>query len=277
MDLRYRLGCRIPLDFRLAGAREPLEISEADALEFARERSFALRKMDEEIDEQERVLGEFVWEYMPQFTFQMGLSDLRNDVTVNLTQSGFVWGVDLDAESYFGLPAGRETTFPTDLSQDRFFNFQVRVPLFDGFRRQERRSRDGKVLRILRLQYLDARSDLEHSVLKVYQDWYELQARLEIVQRRVEIAKKRLDINEKLKEFGRIDDNQLETFRNAFFAQQDALYAEQDNLIRAEEDIRRYLMDADTLIEVLERPGPYEAMIRGRFGPIPGEEKPHVE
>ena len=82
----------------------------------------------------------------------------------------------------------------------------------------------------------------------------EQKEQLEILKRRVDIAKKRFEINEKLKEFGKIDDNQLETFRQSFFNQQNALYSGQDSLIRAEEDIKKYLFNPNPYIRILENP-----------------------
>ena len=51
-----------------------------------------------------------------------------------------------------------------------------------------------------------------------------------------------------------LDDNQLETFRQSFFNQQNALYSGQDSLVRAEEDIKKYLFNPTPYIRMLENP-----------------------
>jgi outer membrane protein TolC len=243
MDLRYRLGCRIPLAFRLKGLHVPLKMAEKDAMHMAFDRSFLLTRLREEINEQEREIGEKVWEYLPQLTFQVGYDNYYSSVAVDLAQSGHVWGVDVEAEGFWQPSNSREATYTDKDMNDYYGSFQIRMPLFDGFVKRHENSQDRKQLRILNVNLRDSENDLERDVLKDYQDYYEHLERLEIVKRRVEIAKRRLSINEQLKEFGKIDDNQLENFRNSFFSQQDSLFAEQDALINAEEDIRKYIFD----------------------------------
>jgi len=254
MDLRYTLGCRIPLHFALAGTREPLAVSERDAVEAAKRRSFYLEKLREEIAEKEREVAEKVWEYMPELTFRIGYENLHNSVAVNLNKSGYLWSVDLDAEGFFLPSETRRATFPDREKDDVSVSFQITLPLFDGFKRREEYAKQRKEFRVLQLGYRDAVNDLVRDVLKAYQDYYEQKERLEILRRRVEIARKRLKINEKLKEVGKIDDNQLETFRQAFFAQQEALYAGQDALIQAEENVRKYLFDPGPCLGILADP-----------------------
>ena len=257
MDLRYRLGCRVPLDFRISGEREPLVLSEHEAVSLAKDRNFYLDKLREEIEDKEREVAENVWEYMPQVTFQIGYENLRNSISAHLSQSGYVWGVDLEAETFVMPSSSRESVYPDKDTADVSYGFQIRLPLFDGFRKREEHAAQRKGLRILRLQYRDNVSGLVRDVLKSYQDYYEQKEQLEIIKRRLDIAKKRFQINEKLKEFGRIDDNQLETFRQAFFGQQNALYSGQDALVRAEEDIKKFFFDPDAYIRILERPEMY--------------------
>jgi len=268
MDLRYRLGCRIPLEFGIRGEREALDLSEKEAVSLAKGRDFYLDRLKEEIYEKEREVAEKVWEYLPQFTFQMGYENLKNNIAVSLSQSGYVWGVDLEAETFILPPSTREAVYPDRETEDVSFSFQVRLPLFDGFRKREEHAVEKKELRILRLRYRDSISALVRDVLKSYQDYYEQKEQLEITRRRLYISKKRFEINEKLKEFGKIDDNQLETFRQAFFNQQNALYTGQDILIRAEEDIKKYLFNPGPYIRMLENPEPFRReLLKKHIGP----------
>ncbi len=50
--------------------------------------------------------------------------------------------------------------------------------------------------------------------------------------------KERFSIKEKLRDFGKITDDELETFRNTFFAAQDSLFDQQEKLIEHQEDLR---------------------------------------
>lgn len=277
MDLRYRLGCRVPLEFGIRGEREPLDLSEKEAVSLAKGRDFYLDRLKEEIYEKEREVAEKVWEYLPQLTFQMGYENLKNNVAVSLSQSGYMWGVDLEAETFILPPSTREAVYPDRDMEDVSFGFQIRLPLFDGFKKREEQEMEKKELRILRLRYRDSMSALVRDVLKAYQDYYEQKEQLGITKRRLYISKKRFEINERLKEFGRIDDNQLETFRQAFFSQQNALYTGQDVLIRAEEDIRKFLFDPDSYMRMLKNPEPFRRkLLEKHIGPycegVPDEE-----
>ncbi len=265
MDLRYSMGCSIPLDFILSGRPEALELGEDEAVDSALKQSYLIDLLKGEIAEKEREIAEKKWEYMPQVTFQIGYDSYRNSIAVDLSQSGYVWGVDLTAESFIDPPSSRETAYPTEEMRDASFSFQIKLPLFDGFKRREETEKERKELRILRTGMRDTLEGLRRDVLKDYQDYYEQKERLEIIRRRVEISKRRLQINEKLKEFGKVDDNQLETFRNAFFSQQDQLYAGQDSLIQAEEDIRAYLFDGNEYIRLLEHPEKMRARLQKKY------------
>ena len=43
---------------------------------------------------------------------------------------------------------------------------------------------------------------------------------------------------EKLRDIGKITDDELETFRNTFFTAQDSLFTQQETLIERQEDLR---------------------------------------
>ena len=58
---------------------------------------------------------------------------------------------------------------------------------------------------------------------------------------KVKISKERLRIKNRLKELGRITDNELETFRNQFFNDQDAAFRKEIDLVEAQERVR-YVM-----------------------------------
>ena len=48
----------------------------------------------------------------------------------------------------------------------------------------------------------------------------------------------RFTIKEKLRDIGKITDDELETFRNTFFTAQDRIFEEQEDLIKRQEDLR---------------------------------------
>ncbi|UCG59662.1 MAG: hypothetical protein JSU70_09110, partial [Phycisphaerales bacterium] len=64
----------------------------------------------------------------------------------------------------------------------------------------------------------------------------EFQVKLE--QENVSIERERFSIKEKLRDVGKITDDELETFRRSFFTAQDNLFRQQEVMIERQEDLR---------------------------------------
>ena len=59
--------------------------------------------------------------------------------------------------------------------------------------------------------------------------------------RRLEMDRRRLEIQERLRDLGQVTDNQVETFRDRFFAGQERLFQSQDAYINALENLREVM------------------------------------
>jgi outer membrane protein TolC len=79
---------------------------------------------------------------------------------------------------------------------------------------------------------------VELSVRQSYKFLMEQEFQVELAQENVNIEKERFSIKEKLRDVGKITDDELETFRNSFFAAQDGLLHQQETLIERQEDLR---------------------------------------
>ena len=60
----------------------------------------------------------------------------------------------------------------------------------------------------------------------------------DILRETVRISKERLRVQDRMKELGKITDNELETFRERFFSDQDEYFEQQIRLIEAQERLR---------------------------------------
>ena len=67
---------------------------------------------------------------------------------------------------------------------------------------------------------------------------YAVGLQTDILRETVRISKERLHVKERLKELGKISDNELETFRQRFFSDQDSYFEQQIRLIDAQERLR---------------------------------------
>ncbi len=116
---------------------------------------------------------------------------------------------------------------------------KLEIPLFDGFKRRGELARE-KARLVQSLHTLrDAVDSVEADIRKVYQTMLERRKELEILKETVAISKERLRVQERLKELGKITDNELETFRNRFFADQDVFFRRQISLMEAQELLRQ--------------------------------------
>ena len=86
----------------------------------------------------------------------------------------------------------------------------------------------------------DSIDKVEAEIRKSFQTVLERRKELEILEETVKISKERLRVQERYKELGlkNVTDNQLETFRNRFFADQDSYFRKQISLMEAQESLR---------------------------------------
>jgi outer membrane protein TolC len=79
---------------------------------------------------------------------------------------------------------------------------------------------------------------VELSVRQSYKFLMGQKFQVELAQENVNIEKERFSIKEQLRNVGKITDDELETFRNSFFAAQDGLLHQQETLIEHQEELR---------------------------------------
>ena len=119
-----------------------------------------------------------------------------------------------------------------------FAKLKLDVPIFDGLESKGKKIREYAVLDQKRHELRDEVKQVEVGVRQAHQTVLEQRENLTIQQHRVRISRERLDIQEQLKELGKISDDQLETFRNRFFNDQDDFFNQQIELVNAQEDLR---------------------------------------
>lgn len=197
------------------------------------------------VDEGQRVLDQLRYEYTPDLRFTAGYQDENGKIGVDLTNSDETWALDLtgqpqdfdnDEEQTLGLFETGTTLAGPD--PGRFAGVQVRVPLFEGKARQGRRIRERARLDRLKAALADKKDMIELAVRQRYKILMEQKFQVQLAQENVNIERERFSIKEKLRDVGKITDDELETFRNRFFDAQDDLFDQQEKMIERQEELR---------------------------------------
>ena len=251
IDLLHLLGFPVGMtEFNVEGEIEELGVPLEAAVRIALRRSSLIGQFRAEMAEQERALREVRWQYAPDVRLRAGWKDDENTTGVSMDTTDSVYGVGAFAEAHSGTFADRfdVDTAPAD-EDDRgwFMGLSVELPLFEGRRRRGEYVKQRARLDQARHELHEAADSVDSAVRKTYQTVLERRKQVEILSETVTISKERLRVQERLKELGEISDNELETFRRAYFSDQDGFFAQQINLMNAQEDLRSVINQFEPL------------------------------
>jgi outer membrane protein TolC len=228
--------------FELTGRQERFRLPMARAVKIAFARSTQIAQARADVFEQDRVVRQIVWEYLPSIELHGGFREERLVVGGALASDDRLYAANGFAEDLIAKVADK--TFMTDASWlgpggGWFLDLTVELPLLSGLERTGRYRMEKALLvrdwhRLLAEVY-----ETELDVRQAYQTVLERERDTEIFGEKVRISRERLRVNERLKELNKIGDDALETFRNQFFSDQDAYFQKQIDLVAAQEDLRR--------------------------------------
>jgi outer membrane protein TolC len=199
------------------------------------------------VAEQQRVLGQLRYEYMPDLRARAGYQDEDGTVGADLLNEDDTWGFDI-----FGQPKVPDLNDGQSQSLGIFGNggslggpdpgwyagLQLRIPITEGGARTGRQIRERALLNTFKAALEDQKDRIESNVRKRYNLLTEQKFQVDLQQQNVDIERQRFMIQTQLRDVGRIDDDALERFRENFFREQDGFFREQGNLIERQEDLR---------------------------------------
>ena len=197
--------------------------------------------------EQQRVLEQLRYEYVPDLRFSTGYSDENAKVGADLVNEDDTWGLDVFGQPKVpGSKEGRTQNlglFGSEITLDGpdpgwFAGVQMRIPLFEGRSREGKRIVEKATLYGFKAALDDKKDSIELAVRQRYKILMEQKFQVELAQEKVNIAKERFSIHEQLKALGKITDDELETFRKSFFSAQDSLFVQQERMIESQENLR---------------------------------------
>lgn len=250
MELLRLIGLPVGADaVRFAGLPDSFGLNGFDmeamvALSLSQSSQVALAEVL--MSEQQRVLDQLKYEYLPDVRMVAGYQDRNGRVGIDLGNENDTWGLDLYGQGGqtenrghvdgIGL-FGPENTL-SGPGRGSFAGVQMRVPVFEGRARQGRRIQNRAYLQRLKAALADTKDLIELRVRQNYRLLAEQRFQVDSAQQEVEIERERFSIYEQLRDVGRIDDDALERFRGNFFRAQDFLLVRQEDLIDRQENLR---------------------------------------
>ncbi|MHC4323673.1 MAG: TolC family protein [Planctomycetota bacterium] len=199
------------------------------------------------VAEQQRVLDQLRYEYMPDLRGSAGYQDENGTIGADLINEDDTWGFDVfgqpkvpgqkeDKSQSLGIFGDEVTLGGPDPGW--FAGLQLRIPITEGGARKGRQIQARAILNSYKAALEDQKDRIELTVRQQYNFLAEQKLKVDLAQKNVDIESQRFMIQTQLRDVGKIDDDALERFRENFFRAQDGLFREQEDLIQRQEDLR---------------------------------------
>jgi outer membrane protein TolC len=251
MDLLRLIGLPVGADqVEFESERDNFALDDFDIdkmIHLALAQSSEVALADALVAEQQRVLEQLRFEYVPDLRLRAGYQDENAKIGTGLINDNDTWSVNAVGQSKApGSNEGRSQNqglFSNGVSlggpnPGRHVGVQVRLPLYEGKSREGKRIRELARLTGLKAALDDKKDEIELTVRQNYRLLLEQNFQVELAQENVNIEKERFAIKEKIRDAGKITDDELETFRNSFFNAQDRLFQQQETLLEKQENLR---------------------------------------
>jgi outer membrane protein TolC len=199
------------------------------------------------VAEQQRVLDQLRYEYVPDLRASTGYQDENGTIGADLLNEDDTWGFDIFGQPK--MPGQKESRsqslgiFGNEVNLGGpdpgwYAGLQLRIPITEGGERKGRQIQARALLNGFKAALEDQKDRIESTVRQRYNFLTEQKLKVDLEQENVDIESQRFAIQEQLRDVGQIDDDALERFRENFFRTQDGLFREQEDLIQRQEDLR---------------------------------------
>jgi len=228
--------------FEPVGDLETLNWAPDQIVKIALERSTEVAQAQAVVTEQERRARQTLWEYGPDMNLETGWKDKNFGAGLRMLGEDGSYNVSSFSEQHMDHPRDGFVGSQGVLGPEQdgwYLGLGLEMPVFKGLERKGRTIRETALLDESRYQLRDAIDLVDADVRKSYQTLLEQRETLAILAERVQISRQRLRTKERLKELDRgVTDNELETFREQYFRDQDDYFARQIEHVAAQEQLR---------------------------------------
>ena len=239
------MGEPIGQNIEIEGAQDETIFDVEEAVRIAFENSIEIARLEEELEEQTRVVRQLLWEFAPDVNLQTGISRRGEDASLNVSNSNDTWAVDVAGERFMHLYDEPETDvrnemFKREDDENFFLDLEVRVPILEGFARVGRVKRERSRLRQAEARLQRARELAELGVRQSYESLLDIAMDVQLQSHQRDISRHLFDIQGELRDKlpAIASEQEYETFRNRFFSDQSRFFSVQSSFIRAREKLR---------------------------------------
>lgn len=239
------MGEPIGQNIEIEGAQDETIFEVEEAVRIAIENSIEIARLEEELEEQKRVVRQLIWEFAPDVNLQTGISRRGEDASLNVSNSDDTWAVDVAGERFLHLYDEPETDVRNDMfefkdDEDFFLDLEVRVPILEGFERVGRVKRERSRLKQAETRLQRAREVAELNVRQSYESLLDIAMDVQLQAHQRDISRHLFDIQSELRDKlpASASEQEYETFRNRFFRDQSSFFSIQSSFIRARENLR---------------------------------------
>jgi outer membrane protein TolC len=241
-DLLHLMGLPVGMtQIQFAGSVEDIGLSPDEAVTLALRRSSAIAQNRATVAEQSRIVKETRWDYFPNVGLEAGWQKYKSFGGLELAGTNGYYTASAFGEAYAEAYPGRFGDVSSLLQEGEegwFMNLSIQLPVFQGLAIRGEYIKQKRLLDRYQHELRAVIEGVEAEVRKAYQTVLEQRQGVELLKETVAISRERLRVQDRLKELGKISDNELETFRTRYFADLDAFYSQQIQLVEAQENLR---------------------------------------
>lgn len=258
MQLLEIMGEPLYMDFALQGQPPNLDKFMIDGrevtLEYVVERtqsnSYQIAYLKAELGVEYRHFDDIRRDYKPIYTAKAGFEDRRSMLGLSVNSSDNTYGLDMGVEHHVNLTTGSSSssllnsltsTSSAQTNNNLYLGASVTYLLDDNVKRSGLEIKQKNKIGEMEAQLTAQRQAEELAARQAYWDLKEAEQQLNLSKKRMDISERRLDITRKLREFGKVQEYQLDTYRNQFFSDQDKFFSAQEDVITAQENLRKLM------------------------------------
>lgn len=241
LELLNILDLSLGVEVDFAGEIPSFNYNLKDIVRLTKENGFHIAYLTEEYKESLNEFNQLAWDYKPILSGRMGWENHNLAAGLTLNNSNQTYGLDLGVAGYTNVPAGTSSFSSSGADHNYSLSIGVAWNLYDNMERGGVTLKYVEKLNQTRAELNAEINKEELEARKAYQNLLDAVEQLKIQIEIVENSKQRLDITRKLREYGKVNEFQLDSLRNTFFSDQERLFSIQENVITAQENLRRIM------------------------------------
>jgi outer membrane protein TolC len=245
LELMQLINVPLGTDIEVTGELEPFNFTLANVVSLTKANSFQITYLQEELNQSERTFKELAWDYKPVYSAKIGVEDGHAGAGLSLNNSNQTYGLDLGAVKFLNLPTSSASSLTSILGTSAVrtrnnYNMSAGLTwnLYDNVQRKGVEKKYVEKLNQSRIEFEQELMKEELDARQAYQDLIEAVDTLKLQKDIVDNSNRRLEITRKLREYGKVNEYQVDSLRSTFFSDQDRYFSQQENVIAAQEKLR---------------------------------------